>query len=194
MGSGTPGSALERSVAAACAVSHSCTCTGLRSKRFIGDRVVATRRRSAEVLVEHGLALLHPLRARRPLHQITDGSIRVLASAHAIVRGYIVGVDVYQASRDRRAAGDWAQAEASLELVGQGGTMLRISDSGQANSQRLFLGLLSLAEPVWTKTARGLPIQFGVRYFEHAMRWLGQMARHRLGLFAHWRVARPFPG
>ena len=53
----------------------------------LGDREVAARRRSAEVLVEHGLALLHPLRARRPLHQITDGSIRVLASAHAIVRG-----------------------------------------------------------------------------------------------------------
>ena len=32
------------------------------------------------------------------------------------------------------------------------------------------------------------------RYFERAKRWLGRVARHQPGLFAHWRLARPFPG
>ncbi len=31
------------------------------------------------------------------------------------------------------------------------------------------------------------------RYFERAKRWLGQVAHHQPGLFAHWRLARPFP-
>jgi RNA-directed DNA polymerase len=31
------------------------------------------------------------------------------------------------------------------------------------------------------------------RYFERATRWLGQVARYQPGLFAHWRLARPFP-
>jgi RNA-directed DNA polymerase len=31
------------------------------------------------------------------------------------------------------------------------------------------------------------------RNFERAKRWLGQVARHQPTLFAHWRLARPFP-
>ena len=31
------------------------------------------------------------------------------------------------------------------------------------------------------------------RYFERAKRWLGQVARYQPELFAHWRLARPFP-
>ena len=31
------------------------------------------------------------------------------------------------------------------------------------------------------------------RYFERAKHWLGQVARYQPGLFAHWRLARPFP-
>lgn len=31
------------------------------------------------------------------------------------------------------------------------------------------------------------------RDFERAQRWLGQVARYQPGLFAHWRLARPFP-
>ena len=31
------------------------------------------------------------------------------------------------------------------------------------------------------------------RYLKRAMRWLGQVARYQPGLFAHWRLARPFP-